>query len=402
MSALRDPFEAFVVGGDGEEDVDNAESEHHRYSRRESEGNVTGQRLRRDPEFGALTHHRGVEQALLQFVISRFEGEQLYSIDSRISTGGTIARCERILALIDEFCRTRHWMMHVGDEKGKVLEEFLGEKLRHSVCSTSLSPSLSPLPPSSASSTSSLFRILELGTYCGYSILRMAKTCLQQCPAFSLDNKIRIVSVDVSLEYSRIAERIVRMAGVQDMVRFVVVSDSDVVNDNADRGSQYQWVKEVSETLLHDAAEEGRDQDHDHPSSSLHFDFCFIDHEKDRYLPDLQAMERSRFVGPGTYVAADNVVFFQLSGYRAHVRELVDQGKAKTRLVLSRLEYTSAGPNQDFDAADPPTVDLRDGLGASAGQEMLWFVGCLSRLWLLWFRLTWTSLHFDALHSRLG
>jgi len=56
---------------------------------------------------------------------------------------------DSVLATIDKFCWSTQWMMHIGDIKGKIVDETV----------------LKYKPK----------KILELGTYCGYSSIRMAR-----------------------------------------------------------------------------------------------------------------------------------------------------------------------------------------------------------------------------------
>jgi catechol O-methyltransferase len=310
-------------------------------------------RLRRNPEFGVLTHHSGTESALLQFVLSRFAeevGGGGRGVDGCDGDGGgtggdggtgaaaqaartIVSSCETILALVDEFCTERHWMMHVGDEKGRILEGFLGERLQRMTTS---------------SSSSSCFCILELGTYCGYSLIRMAKTVLQRRPDFAHDlpSKLRIVTIDISAEFAGIAQRLVKLAGLEGCVSFVVQKD---VGDN-EKGSSQEWSHDVAGRTL-ESLEDRKNMD-----------FVFIDHDKDRYLPDLLELEASEMIGQGTFVAADNVVFFRLNEYRAHMKDLANRNLVRTRLVLSRLEY-SGSEHSSSGQQEEQELDLQDGLG---------------------------------------
>ena len=49
-------------------------------------------------------------------------------------------------------------------------------------------------------------------------------------------------------------------------------------------------------------------------------DVLFIDHVKERYLPDLRIIEAAGLLREGSVVCADNVVFFQLQEYLDYVR----------------------------------------------------------------------------------
>mmetsp|Transcript_981 Transcript_981/g.1645 ORF Transcript_981/g.1645 Transcript_981/m.1645 type:complete len:113 (+) Transcript_981:12-350(+) len=64
---------------------------------------------------GVLAFHNGTEDALFLFLESRIFN------DSDASQFSSSELCNHVLKLVDEFCYTRHWMMHIGDEKSQVL-----------------------------------------------------------------------------------------------------------------------------------------------------------------------------------------------------------------------------------------------------------------------------------------
>ena len=69
-----------------------------------------------------------------------------------------------------------------------------------------------------------------------------------------------------------------------------------------------------------------------------YIDLLFIDHIKDRYLPDLRLIEAAGLLRDGSVVCADNVVFFKLQEYLDHVR---GSGLYRSsRTLTARLEYT--------------------------------------------------------------
>jgi catechol O-methyltransferase len=333
MGTDPDPFEPFG----GEEDaISGTDSDHEAKSTALIMPPVV-----RDPGNGVLTHHDGTEQALLQFVVASLSDAESAAGSKPSAHAGddyaeAIARCERILSLVDTFCRSRHWMMHVGDEKGKVVEEFLTKRL-DKTGSTGTSDS---------DIKSDSFWILEIGTYCGYSTLRMAKTCLehrQRTQQRGANSTVHIVTVDVSPQYNRVAKELVKLAGLEQYVNvsFVLLTPNGGGSDGDD-----------------DLASSIRRSVQDRTGC---FDFCFIDHDKDLYLPDLLRLERARLIRAGTYVCADNIVFFRLDAYREHMADLAAREIVTTRLEMSRLEYVLDGSGEAFGRED-----LRDGLGTWA------------------------------------
>src|SRR5919108_1097439 len=80
-----------------------------------------------------------------------------------------------VIRVIDEFCVNRSVMINVGDEKGEILDRAVRRA----------SPQL----------------LLELGTYCGYSALRMARV---------MPDGARVCSLEFSPANADIARRILR------------------------------------------------------------------------------------------------------------------------------------------------------------------------------------------------
>jgi hypothetical protein len=108
--------------------------------------------LSRPAACGVMAFHNGTEEALLLFV-------------ERYAQKGKPAS---VLNAVDSFCYGRHWMMHCGDKKVKYLEKALQlgrEKAKVTVSGTSRCPV-----------SSSQLVCLEIGSYCGYSAVKIAST----------------------------------------------------------------------------------------------------------------------------------------------------------------------------------------------------------------------------------
>ena len=162
---------------------------------------------------------------------------------------------------VDEFCYSRSFMINVGDEKGEILDAAIRRAEPR--------------------------RLLELGTYCGYSALRTARV---------MPEGARLVSVEFSADNAEIARRILTHAGVTDRVTVVVGT-------------------------LGDGGQTIRALEADHGFGEGTVDFVFIDHDKDAYLPDLERIVERRWLREGAVVVADNVKFPGAPAYREHMRE---------------------------------------------------------------------------------
>ncbi|HKC82451.1 MAG TPA: class I SAM-dependent methyltransferase, partial [bacterium] len=166
-----------------------------------------------------------------------------------------------VIRVIDEFCYERSFMINVGDEKGELLDAALGRA----------DPRL----------------ILELGTYCGYSALRMAR---------AMPEGARVVSIEFNAANAAIARRIWDHAGIADQLSAVVGTLGD--------GGKTMEVLEAGHGF-----EEGS------------VGFVFIDHDKAAYLPDLQRILRRGWLPTGSIVVADNIKTPGAPDYRAHMAE---------------------------------------------------------------------------------
>lgn len=188
----------------------------------------------------------GREEALAQYVLANARQGDL----------------DDVIATIDRFSYERSYMINIGDEKGLILDA----AVRRS------NPKLA----------------LELGTYCGYSALRMART---------MSPGARLVSVEFNPANATIARRIWDHAGVGDRLTVVVGTLSDS-----------------------GATAERLESEHDFTNGSV--DLVFIDHDKDCYLPDLQLIVERGWLHPGSVAVADNVKFPGSPKYRAYMKEV--------------------------------------------------------------------------------
>jgi len=165
------------------------------------------------------------------------------------------------IAGVDEFAYNRKFLINVGDEKGEILDAAIRRA-----------------EPS---------RLLELGTYCGYSALRTVRAM----PAGA-----HLYSIEFNADNAEIARSILSHAGVDDHVTVVVGTLGD--------GG-------VTIAAL--------ESEHGFGPGAL--DFAFLDHAKEAYLPDLERIVEHGWLHPGSVVVADNVKLPGAPEYRAHMTE---------------------------------------------------------------------------------
>lgn len=177
-----------------------------------------------------------------------------------VLANATAGDVDDVLAVIDRFAYQESFLINVGDEKGLLLDAAVRRA----------DPKLA----------------LELGTYCGYSALRIAR----EAPA------ARVVSVELSEANATNARRIWAHAGVGDRI-------SCVVGTIGDGG---KTLRKLSD---------------DHGFSSGAVDFVFLDHDKNAYLSDLMELTDRGWLHPGSIVVADNVLLPGAPKYRRHMRE---------------------------------------------------------------------------------
>ena len=164
-----------------------------------------------------------------------------------------------VLATIDKFAYEESFLINVGDEKGALLDAAVRR------ANTGLA--------------------LELGTYCGYGSLRIARAA----------PSARVYSVEFAAANAEVARRIWAHAGVEDRVTCVVGTIGD--------GGR------TLDTLA---------TDHGFAPGSL--DFLFLDHDKNAYLPDLQSILDCGWLHPGSIAVADNVRIPGAPKYREYMR----------------------------------------------------------------------------------
>jgi len=178
-----------------------------------------------------------------------------------VTSNATAGDLEDAIRVVDEFCYQQSVMMNVGDEKGQILDAAVRR----------VQPGL----------------LLELGAYCGYSALRMARMMPQGA---------RLYSVEFTEANAAVARRIWEHAGVTDRITAVVGSIGD-------GGATLDRLESL------------------HGFGPGALDLLFIDHDKAAYLPDLELILERRWLHKGSVAVADNVRVPGAPAYRAYMRE---------------------------------------------------------------------------------
>ncbi|XP_038674215.1 transmembrane O-methyltransferase homolog [Scyliorhinus canicula] len=179
---------------------------------------------------------------------------------------------ENILSTFDTWCSHSEYLSNIGPEKGKILERLIYENV--------------PLT------------VLELGTYCGYSALRMAR-CLSP--------NARLYTVEMDEGNAALAEKIIRLAGFDEDTVEQIISPSDVV------------IPHLRERFEVDK-----------------FDFVFMNHWKRCYRRDLQLLEDHNLLQEGSIIVADSVIFTGAPHFMQYAKSC---GKYSWKIHRTHLEY---------------------------------------------------------------
>ncbi|XP_062504367.1 catechol O-methyltransferase A-like [Corticium candelabrum] len=168
---------------------------------------------------------------------------------------------ESVLNTVDHFTCNCRLMMNIGPEKRlDVLDQVVKS-----------------LKPKS---------VLELGTYCGYSAIAVAR---------HLDPGSRLYSVEINATHADIARKIVAFSGLSDRIEVVEAASDDIVAN----------VK--SKLGITDG-----------------FDLVLLDHWQSYYIRDLKTLIEHNRLHHGSVVIADNMLFPKVSEYANYIRNNTD------------------------------------------------------------------------------
>eukprot|EP00438_Fugacium_kawagutii_P012678 Skav207520 [mRNA] locus=scaffold907:222356:223637:+ [translate_table: standard] len=206
----------------------------------------------------------------LEYVVQGMKGDHFSSQE----------RLGKVIDLVDDYGWNRGWLMNVGDVKGQILDDAL--QLRMSAGDVKVA--------------------LELGTFMGYSTLRLARKLN--------DTGAEIITVDPDIMAFAVSSSIYNQAGVRN--RITMKTD-------------------FSQNVFKKLKEEGKQ-----------LDFLFIDHVKHLYLPDLKAAVDLQILAPGCVVVGDNVVFPGAPDYREYMLSGEGSKLFKTQATAKRVKSTLA------------------------------------------------------------
>ncbi|GAB7359250.1 hypothetical protein MBLNU230_g5907t1 [Neophaeotheca triangularis] len=202
----------------------------------------------------------GREIELLHFVYSKPDVEEIRGSP------------QRVLQAIDEYARTKKYLMNVGEDKGKIVCDLIAE-----------------VKPQT---------MVELGGYVGYS-------CILFADAVRKAGGKQYFCLERNPEFGAVIASLVNLAGLSDIVQVEI-------------GSSDASIKRL------------------HSSGTLkHIGLMFLDHYKPAYKTDLKLCEELKLVTKGSVMAADNVIKPGNPPYLEYVRSSVEEkrkaaGKAES------------------------------------------------------------------------
>lgn len=150
---------------------------------------------------------------------------------------------QKVLEAIDEYGKTKKYLMNVGEFKSKIVTDLIKE----------VKPKV----------------MVELGGYCGYSAIAFGAALREA-------GGKRYYSLEYNPEFGAVISSLVDLAGLRDIVQVEI-------------GASSASLKRL-------AADKTLEK----------IDMLFLDHLKPLYTPDLKLCEELGIVGPGSVLAADN------------------------------------------------------------------------------------------------
>jgi catechol O-methyltransferase len=307
--------------------------------------------LSRPKNSGVLAFHKGTEEGMFLYLeryraaisnsktslssslspssSSPGEGNSNVVFDSTANSEGgreirnDIINADDCLRLIDKYCYSRHWMMHIGNQKLPFLEKGVQRAKQNT-------------PPGQR------LICLEIGSYCGYSTVAIAK---------NLKEGDMLICIECEDSCARWTNRMLQLTGLDTKVRIITSSFA---------------LPECVPALITCISSVNNN------SSIKAIGAVFIDHDKKRYLQDLRICESLDIMIPGCVVIADNVLSFgePLSDYLSHVRD--NTIYESSEIHESFIEYAVAMDDVDI---RPELRDTGQALSLIDGVEVSIYKG---------------------------
>ncbi|KAJ5692533.1 hypothetical protein N7462_001956 [Penicillium macrosclerotiorum] len=210
----------------------------------------------------------------------------------------------RVLAAIDDYHHNCNKLINVGAVKGKSIVHLIAEH----------KPSV----------------MIELGGYVGYSAILFGD-------AVRSNGGKKYLSMEKNPEMAAVANQLVDLAGLGDVVRVLVGS---------------------SDELLAELIRDRKEIDH--------IEMLFVDHWQELYLPDLWLLEEMEAICPNkSLLVADNVIMPGAPKYMEWVKATPEQ----KRVILKKSSVTSLKPNPNLiyetDVLEFETDFGKDGLAVT-------------------------------------
>ncbi|XP_007663241.1 catechol O-methyltransferase A [Ornithorhynchus anatinus] len=231
-----------------------------------------------------VDHHR-VWALLWHVQFSEWLRDQLSGLSRpqrilhHVHRSATLGDPQSVIAAVDNYCRHVEWAMNVGDKKGLILDKVVVET----------KPRI----------------VLELGTYCGYSAIRIGRL---------LGPEARLITMEVNPAYATVAKKMITFAGLEGKIEVMVGFTSDLIPQ----------LKEKC----------GLDT----------LDLVFLDHWKEQYLPDTKLLEECRLLREGSVLLADNVICPGAPEYLAYIRS---NSQYRSQFFPSTLEYVQVADGME-------------------------------------------------------
>ncbi|KAI9840266.1 MAG: hypothetical protein M1837_001801 [Sclerophora amabilis] len=212
------------------------------------------------------SHKAYVPQEQTAFFDDGREVELLHFVYNHPSLASIRGSPSGVLKAIDEYARTKKYLMNVGEDKGNLVKDLILET----------KPDV----------------MLELGGYCGYSALLFGD-------AVRRVGGRRYFSLERNPEFAAVIMALVDLAGLSDTVKVIVGPSADSIK------------RLHAEGVL------------------TYIDLMFLDHYKPAYTTDLKLCEHLGLIRPGTFLAADNVIKPGNPPYLEYVRSSIQQKRER-------------------------------------------------------------------------